>query len=168
MTFTVPAPGTWRAGKLLLSLSAGFLLTAGAFTTLLVAEAVVQGLEESAHWLFWLFLIPFWGAGIGMLVAAINRGRERAIIETVDHTLRITRTNLFGTERHEWPADELLSIAAAASGNSGSRREPVMQLQIQPRDGDPIRLMTGRDEMELDWFAAELRDALGLQERTSA
>lgn len=81
------------------------------------------------------------------------------MVAVIEDSLLIKRTNLFGTKTHEWHKDALQNVAVGHSGIEVDRR-PVRNLQIIPRDGKGVGLWAGRDDDELEWIAAVLRNAL--------
>ena len=158
LTLTVPPAGLWRGSKGLFAFSLlwnGFMVV---FTSLLLWFALSG---EDDVWPLALFAIPFWAVGIGMLLAAINMGRRRAILDVVGDTLLITRAGPFGTKQQEFRADTIAAIRAGASGMEVNE-VPVIELQIHPRDGKKCGLLSQRKDDELKWIAAVLRDAVGV------
>ena len=61
-------------------------------------------------------------------------GRRHAIIDVVDDVLLINRKNIFGIKSHQWPRDELGSIAVGPSGIEVNE-VPVLELKVRPRQG---------------------------------
>ncbi len=60
--------------------------------------------------------------------------------------------------------DELAAICALASDTTMNNKR-LMQLEIVPLAGKPLKLLTGRDDQELAWIATLLRRAMGVQPR---
>jgi hypothetical protein len=58
----------------------------------------------------------------------------------------------------------LTAIRADASSMEVNHR-PVIQLQIHPRAGKKVGLLSGRNEDELRWMATRLRRALNVPAR---
>ena len=119
--------------------------------------------QHKTEWFVYLIIVGFWGIGIAMLVAAINMGKRHAVIDMIHDTLLITRKNLFGVKQHEWRRSDIESIRCGASGMEVNN-EPVIELQIHPKEGKKVGLFSGRDVAELKWMAAVMRVAMDLPE----
>ena len=63
-----------------------------------------------------------------------------------------------------WRAGELSAIRIGPSGMSVND-VPVMELQIHPKDGKKVGLLSQLDDEEIDWIAAHLRKALNVGKR---
>lgn len=113
--------------------------------------------------MFALFGLLFWGIGIGMLVAGWNMGRRRTVIDVVGDTLLFTQVAPLGQKQYEWQADQIKSLAFGPSGME-SNDVPIMCILVEPQDGKTRKLLTGRDEPELQWLAAVLRTHLQLSD----
>ena len=98
---------------------------------------------------------------VGILLAAINMGRRRSNLATAGDRLFVVRESIFGRKTHEWKAADLEEIRRGASGTTVND-VPVLELQIHPRQGKKVGLLSERDNGELTWIAAELNQALGL------
>ena len=164
ITLTIPPAGLRRGSKGLFA----FSLVWNGFMTVLTIGVIVAVTTQSPlpdkPWLAALFYAGFWLIGIALLVAAVNMGRRHAIIDVVDNVLLINRKNLFGIKSHQWPRDELDSIAVGPSGMKVND-VPVLELKVRPGHGRPVGLFAGRDEPELRWIAWTLRDRLDLVRR---
>lgn len=162
ITFTVPPSGARKGSKGMLSFSLFSLAVIGGITAGFIALVLKEGASDgNSPWGIALGLIPFWAVALGLLIAAINMGRRRIIIDVTGDALLITRRDLFATKQHKWSAQDLHTIEPGPSGMADGNR-PLMQLHIQPRRGRRIGLMTERDVKELHWLASQLRHALGL------
>lgn len=109
----------------------------------------------------WLIMIGFWAVGIGLLLAAIHMGRRTAVISVIRQHLLIEGSSLFGSKRQEWAPGEVVAVRVDASGVEVNN-EAVLELQIYPKDGKKVGLLSGRDVDELKWMAARLRKSLGV------
>ena len=124
-----------------------------------------SGLKGGMFIVSCMFIAAFWAIGGSMLVGAINMGRRRAILDIVaganGPTLLITRQNIFGTRQQDLHRNQITAIRV---GNSGMEvnNVPVKNLHIYPRQGKTIGLFSGRDNQELRWLAAMLRQGLGV------
>jgi hypothetical protein len=103
------------------------------------------------------------GAGVvvtavgGLLaVSGVREARRRTVLGVVGRRLLVFQTGLVRSSRREWAADDL---AAVRVGPSGVRvnDEDVPALNLVPRAGPPVTLLTGRDVSELAWLAGLLR-----------
>ncbi len=110
---------------------------------------------------FWIFIPAFWLIGLGLLAGAVNMGRRRAELTADSGGLDIQTTGLFGLRQRHWSRSELAAIRADASGMEVNNR-PVIEQQIHPTVGKKAGFLSGRDEAELCWMAAQLRRALQL------
>jgi hypothetical protein len=159
LTIQVPPAGVWKGSSGIFF----FALIWNGFMALFTSGVVCGGLQaenkpdETALWLFPLFISLFWAVGIGLLLGAINMGRRTAMFAVAAGTLLVMQKGIFGTKRREWPVAEISSIALGPSGMKVNDRD-VNQLQIHAC-GEKLGLLTGRDEQELEWLACELRNA---------
>ncbi len=134
-----------------------WLVFIGGFTVFAVIGVVGGGNKQG--WLFPLFTLPFWAAGIGMAIYDVHLAKREAILDVIGGTLLVTHKGLRGVKQHEWQQGQVKAIRCGPSGTSVNDK-PLMQLQIEPHEGKPTRLLTGRDEAELRWMAQVLRLAL--------
>jgi hypothetical protein len=160
-TITIPPAGVWRAAKALLVFSVVWtgisLAVGGAFATALIRGGL-RGWEAVVP----LGLVTlFLGVGIAIFLAAVNMGRRRGVLAVVGDRLLVMQTGIFGGKRGEWPCDELADVRTGPSGIEVNS-QPVLELQILPRDGTKLGLLAGRDRDELDWIATVLRRGLRL------
>jgi hypothetical protein len=153
VVLTIPPPGVWRGSKGLLF----FGLFWCGFMTLFTAIMMFTG--ERAPWPLLLFLAGFWAIGLALLAGAVNMGRRRATFAVRADGLRIEQTGLFGAKKAEWSRDQIASICAGPSGMEVNEK-PVFELQIHPKVGKKAGFLAGRNDAELQWLAAVLRQAL--------
>jgi hypothetical protein len=108
------------------------------------------------------FAAVFIAIGVGMLIGAINMGTRRALIAVTGGALTIRRIGLRKTR--EWRFDRG-EVAAVRMGRSGMEvnDKPVMELQIVCKDGKKVGFLSQRNEGELLWIAAVLRQALDVR-----
>jgi hypothetical protein len=109
----------------------------------------------------YLFLVPFWGVGVGLLLAAWHMGRRQAVLAVVGDTLMILQTGPLGSKRGEWSRARISHICAGPSGTRVNEQD-VLELQIHLAWGDRFGLLAGRGDEELRGLAAALRQALGV------
>lgn len=108
------------------------------------------------------FLALFWAVGVGLLLASINMGRRRAIIDVVGGTLLISQPSPFGTLQREWSAEQIDRVVTGPS-NMKVNNVPVIELQVHPRTGKKFGCLSQVNDAELHWLAAEINQALGLK-----
>lgn len=155
VTLTVPAAGVWRGAKGLAVFAVLWLVITGSI-------AVAFNLQGGQFpWWARLMACAFPLVGIGVLARAVNMGRRRAVLAVVGDSLMVLQSSPFRTKRGEWRREQLAAIRVGPSGMKVNDR-PVLQLQVQPKEGRKTGLLTGRDETELRWIATELRRALEL------
>ena len=166
ITLTIPPAGIWKGSKGLFSFA---LIWCGFMGTVTIVVAVAPADDFKNNPLIGILIMAaLWGIGLGILIGAINMGRRRAILDVVgflpDGTLLITRRNIFGTKQRELHRQD---IAAIRMDNSGMEvnEMPVKNLQVHPKQGRKLGLFAGRDDAELEWLAAELRNALDVPRR---
>ena len=141
------------------------LFWCGMMMILTVGLAVFgPGQSASMPWFVWLLLLGFWLIGAGLLAGSVNMGRRSAVLEADRGRLRVRVRGIFGERDWEWRRDEL---AALRTGGSGLEVNdvPVIELQVHPRVGSKIGLLSGRDEQELRWIATRLRAVLDVPSR---
>lgn len=164
LTLTIPPVGVRKGAKGLFGFSIFWNLFMVVFTGFWSV-----GSKGNTQGLGLLMLIAFfglfWAVGIGMLVAAINAGRRRAILDVVGDTLLITRQNIFKTRQQEVRRDNIKSIRRDASGTKVND-VPLLNLQVHLREGKKIAMLGQLSNDELSWIASELREALGLSGRS--
>ena len=160
ITISIPPAGVRKGSKGLFGFSIlwnGFMVV---FTLILTISSVNgQSGDGEAVWLMFAFTAVFWAIGIAMLLAAINMGKRRAILDVVGETLLITRASLFGTKQREFRADSVDRIVAGPSGMEVND-VPVIELQVHPRGGKKVGMLSQRSDDELEWIAAVLRAEL--------
>ena len=164
LSITIPPAGVRKGSK---GLIGGAIVWNAIVVGISVFFLLFQlGIIESkdggdAPWFAWLILGLFLAIGVWMLLAAINMGRRRAILDVVTDTLLLTRASMFQTRQAEFRADELKGIRVGHSGMS-INDVPVQELQIYPITGKKVGLLSQRDDDELKWIAAHLRQALNV------
>lgn len=137
----------------------GSMLGFGLFWCLFIG--VFTFLARSAPWPAWLFLLVFWAVGLGMVFGAINFARRRFTIEVESDRVRVEQHGLFGSKSWVWDKSELAAVRADASGMK-INNVPVLELQWHLAAGKKVGTLAGRTEAELQWIAAEVRQALNL------
>ena len=152
-SLTVPPAGVWKGSK-------GMVVLA-IFWLLLCAGMTVGTVRASLPWSTLGVIAAFWLVGIVMLLGSLHMGKRQAIIDVIGDTLLLTVSGLFGTKQHEWPKDQIAAIRIGPSGMKVNNR-PLMQLQVHPRFGAYVGVLTGRDDQEIRWVATTLRHALNV------
>ncbi|MFA5190498.1 MAG: hypothetical protein WC740_07230 [Verrucomicrobiia bacterium] len=155
----VPPPGVWRGSKGLLIFSlfwCGFMVVFTGFPFF-----TGEGLGDATSWPLWLFTGSFWLIGIAMLAGAVNMGRRRAVLTVRADGLSIEQSSLFGAKRAEWGGNQIAAVVVGPSGMTVND-VPILELQIHPRAGQKTGFLAGRNDPELQWLAAVLRQALGV------
>jgi hypothetical protein len=160
LTIRVPPAGLWKGTSGMFF----FAVLWNGFMTVFTSAVICGGLnaenkpDETALWVFPLFLLLFWSVGIGLLLGSLNMGRRRAMFAVAAGKLLVMQQGIFGTKRREWPVEDIEGIATGPSGMKVNDRD-VPQLQIKSTSGEMLGLLTGRDSQELEWLACELRSA---------
>ena len=150
ITIEIPPAGLWKGSK-------------GIFCFALLWNAVISiFIVVLQHWIIMVIMIPFFAFGVGLLIAAINMGRQHATIATADDLVMIVRHSpIFGKLTREWSASQIQSIQCGDSGME-LNDVPIKELQIIPNDGKKFGCLSQLDDDELVWIAAELNEGLGL------
>ncbi len=164
LTITLAPAGLRKGSKGLFTFAIAWNIFVAFFLVMMgLSEAGVLESDggEPMRWFVWLFMLPFVAVGMGTLLAAINMGRRRTIIDVVGATLLISRAGPFGVKQRDWPADQLDDIRVGPSGMKVNNRH-IMELQIHPARGRKYGLLSERDDAELEWLAATLRRRLQL------
>ena len=145
--------------------AAGMLVFAFVWNAFVGFMAVVMLGGAIANGDFWgplpmlLFMIPFLGIGIFVLVYGLNLARRTALIGVDPDFLFCETQELRKKSWVEIPLVEVQSIEVGSSGTS-LNDQPLMQLQIKHTTpaGQITRLFTGVPEAELEWIASEIWD----------
>ena len=110
-----------------------------------------------------LIAIAFGGAfcsiGAFLLFQGWSIGRRESAVAVAGDRLLVVQTGLRGTRRHEWSTSEITTVHVGPSGWSVND-QPVVELQIEGRDGKLFGMLAGRDARELAWMATLLRQTL--------
>ncbi len=160
LTLTVPPAGLVRGSKGLFVFSIIWNVGVSGFVPLFFLTD--KSKKATGEPIFWLVLSIFWLVGMVILLCALNMGRRRAVFMVANAELRVAHKGLFGTKISAWPRDALASVHIGPSGMAAND-VPVLELQIEPRAGKKVGLLSGRDEDELRWIATTLRQALHLK-----
>ncbi len=123
--------------------------------------ATDEKVDVASTWAFVAFISVFWLIGIGMMLAAINMARRKAVLAVVDNSLMVLQSGLFGSKRREWTGEEIEAIRLGSSGVKVND-VPVMELQIHRHAGKNIGMLSSRNNDELRWIADVLTRALRL------
>jgi hypothetical protein len=114
------------------------------------------------------FLAPFVLIGMGTLIVLYTRGRHCVVISVADQSLEVLARGFVGTRSSWWQSKDLLAIGALREKQDGANEEGeyvtswTVSLGIQTARGEITRLLTNRDQAELEWIATELRRSLQL------
>lgn len=161
ITLTIPPAGLRKGSRGLFAFAVlwcGFMTV---FTTGIVAGPLLGASFSGSIWAMVGFCALFWAIGVFLIVASINMGRRRAIIDVVDDVLLINRANLFGLKSHQWDGAELETVIVGPSGLEVNE-VPVLELKVCPKTGREVGLFAGRDADELRWIAWKVRERLRL------
>lgn len=102
--------------------------------------------------------------GLGCIVIGRRLAGQQGTLAVRGGQLWVEVTGPGGPIRQHWPVEQVEVIQAAGSDWSSNGR-PVMQLQIRPRGGPVVRLLTGREEPMLRRVAETLLEELRLPSR---
>ncbi|MEM1212300.1 MAG: hypothetical protein AAGI68_08365 [Planctomycetota bacterium] len=161
LSIKLPPRGIRKAGKGMFGFAVMWLGFMAVFTSL-----GGSGFYSSAQGVWPIvgitaFLALFWAIGLGVLLAALNAGKRRGVIDAIGDTLLVTKQSLFKPKQFEWTADQLDDLRLGPTGTEVNGK-PINCLLVTPKDGKPVKLFAERDDEELKWLAALLRRELGL------
>jgi len=156
ITVTVPPRGVWRGGGCFLLFSMMWFGCALVCALAGFGLIPLQGQGKGDAWAaFGICLLP----GLGVLLFALSLGSRSAVVAVEGSTLRIRVAGLFRTRERCWICDDIADIRTGPSG-AEINDEPVLELQIHPRQGNKFGLLAWRDSEELEWLAGVLRQML--------
>ena len=107
----------------------------------------------------YLFISLFWAVGIGMLLVAINMAKKKVLIAVVNDMLACRVIGPFKTREQKIALSDVDTIKVGPSGMEVNHR-PLMELQIIPKQGKKIGLLSNRSGEEQEWLAYVLREAV--------
>lgn len=156
VTLTVPAAGILQGSKGLFAFGVIWTVVVSAIGLIIVGFMQQDG---TYHKGMLAGLAFFELIGLLLLAGGIQMGRRQAVLAVVADRLMLLQTGPLRRTRREWPRDQLTDVCTGPSGMSVGG-EPVIELQVIPRDGKKCGVLGGRDEEELRWLATLLRRAL--------
>ncbi len=107
----------------------------------------------------YLFVLGFWGIGILILCIAVNMAKKKVLIAVTNGVLAYRVMGPFKTSEQKIPLDIINTIQVGPSGMEVNDR-PVIELQIIPKSGKKIGLLSNRSDDEKQWLAYILRQTL--------
>ena len=159
LTIQLPPAGLSGAQGLLV-VAFAWIAIVGIITAVLAASFFGGNRQpDKAVWVLPLFLSVFWLVGIGLLLAGLNMARRRAAFAITGGTLMVIQTGLFGSKTRDFEPGDVEAVRVGPSGMEVND-VPVRELQIFDGGAAKFSLLAGRSDAELDWLAAELRQAL--------
>jgi hypothetical protein len=153
LAISVPSQGLWKGSKGLF----GFSVFWNGFMTVFTVLMVKGHPPASAY----LFIVGFLGIGIVMMLFAINMAKRKVMIAVVNNTLACRVIGLFKTSEQKLPIDMISAVRVGPSGMEVNNR-PVMEVQVIPKEGKKIGLISNRTREEQEWVAYTLRRALNV------
>ncbi|MBA3753610.1 MAG: hypothetical protein H0X01_05625 [Nitrospira sp.] len=182
---TLPPVGVLRAGKGSfwsgLCFCAGIAILSVVWVLIAIAGAGEGETRKGVYtppdpnspllpWQMWAFLIGFGLISLAVTLHGLSMAVRSAVIEVAGDALQVWEKGMFRNRTLRWNREELKAIQSGPSGMSvGSTRQAgrthgkgfsVRQLHVYLNDGRRVRMLTGREDEELDWVAAQLRAAL--------
>lgn len=169
LTLAVPPSGYVGGARSLRWFSVIWLGLCGLMTAILLAAAIGKGDPKALIGV--AFMLVFWAVGLFTLILARTLARRQAIFDVVlpagggdRGTLLVTHQSpISGLKQRDWPVVSLKTVRVGDSGMQVNNRD-ILELQIVPGRGGKKGYLAGRDEAELRWIAAILRQAMGLSE----
>jgi hypothetical protein len=108
----------------------------------------------------WLMLLGNLLIGIGIMLVGYYLGKRQAEIAVAGGRMLVLHQGFIaGNWKREWSRDELAAVRAGDS-TTKVNNQPLAQLQIVPRSGPTVTLLTGRKREELAWIATLIRHGL--------
>ena len=127
---------------------------------------------EPLPWQIWALLAAFWVVSLGLTLLGASLGLRSAIIDVSENSIQIIEKGMLRIRHLEYKREEISAIQTGPSGMSlgatkrtgshGAAGMSIQQLHIYLKNGRRRRLLTGRDDDELDWLAVQLRLALSV------
>lgn len=151
LAISVPPKGIWKGSQGLFFFSLlwnGFMVV---FTVLMT--------KGHPPLPVYLFVVGFWAIGLGMLAGAISMGKRRTLIAVVNDALAYRVIGPFKTTESKVSLAEIDTIRVGPSGVEVNNR-PLMEVQIIPKNGKKIGLLSTRSRDEQEWLAYVLRQHL--------
>jgi hypothetical protein len=91
------------------------------------------------------------------LLDLIGRARQQAtILHVQPDRLLVETSGPHGVASHDLPQASIRSISIVTASDPSDWNESLEWLQIERREGEPIRLLPGRDRVELQWIAGTI------------
>jgi hypothetical protein len=161
LTIQIPAAG-FSGAKGILAFAVIFNGVLAFITAMMLVIFLAGNLKHNGPiWVLPLILSFFWFVGICFLLASLNMARRRAAIACTGGTLMVIQTGLFGSKQRDFEPGDVAAVCVGPSGMTVND-VPIRELQIFDGGADKFALLAGRSDAELDWLAAELRQALGV------
>jgi hypothetical protein len=107
----------------------------------------------------YLFIAVFWAVGILILLFAINMAKRTVLLAVINNVLAYRVSSPFNTREQKIPLDTIQTIQIGPSGIEINEC-PVMEIQIIPKNGKKIGLLSNRSSAEQEWIAYVLRKTL--------
>ncbi|MEI6166303.1 MAG: hypothetical protein WCS52_03840 [bacterium] len=151
LAISVPPLGLWKGSQGLFAFSLvwnGFMTV---FTVLMI--------KGHPPLPVYLFIAVFWAIGLLILVIAINMAKRKVLIAVVNNMLAYRVIGPFKTSEQKLPLDSIDAIRVGPSSVKVNNR-PVMEIQIIPKSGRRIGLLSDRSVEEQAWLAYVLNQTL--------
>lgn len=169
LTFIIPPAGIMRGSKGL----GCFAVIWNGFILVMVVGMVLAMLNShkpnvsgpDSPWVL-LFFLPFIAVGVGMALYSIHAGKSHASMVVIgkgeDAALAYYRNSPVRKPRElNWAINDLSHIRVGDS-NMSVNDEPIQELQVHPKQGKKVSLLSQLNDEELKWIAYELRRQTGL------
>ena len=130
------------------------------FLGVIVIGVIVAGDKDDGA-MPYVIMMVFVAVGLGIMLSGYNLGKRQAAIAVQGDQLSIKRIGPFGKRDWNFSAQEIQAIRKGSSGMEVNDR-PVMELQVHLASGEKVGLLSQRDDEEIDWMAAVLRNKLGV------
>lgn len=151
LAIAVPPKGLWKGSQGLF----GFSLLWNGFMSVFTVLMIKGHPPLPAY----LFILLFWAIGFLMLLISINMAKRKVLIAVVNNVLAYRVIGPFKTREQKIPLDTIDAIRVGPSGVEVNER-PVMEVQIIPKSGKKIGLLSNRSRDEQEWLAYVLRQTL--------
>jgi len=149
----------WRGPALVAAIFGGVLLLSGVGAAMAALMMSIGGMHLAVTLILSFAAAVHIFAGAFVLAAGRRLSRAVGLLDVVGESLLVTVDGWKGTRQRQWTSDEIKSIRVGPS-NMSINNEPVMELQITPREGEPEGFLAGRGEETLEWIAGKLREGM--------
>jgi hypothetical protein len=155
LTFVLPRTGFRGAAGFFLFFSIFWNAVSWAVFSVFLVDFIRQ--PNAGEVLGLLFMLVFVAIGVATFLGAIQLAYRKAVILATRDALVVTQKGPVRNREFQWAPGQISSIRREHSGTKINDR-PLSELRIYSQDAGHKGFFDGRDEAELNWLAASLRE----------